>query len=509
MSLATSSPGAQTPKTPQASCGPFSPGRRSCVSRPSPRATCAQSPTAAAASAAALQQDRQDRGRAAPRRGRRDSPRTRTAEEPPQLRRSSCRSPGVLAEVGEATRRRSRGSPPVAMKATKFGPATDGWHGSRPTLPAHRGAPDPYPSDSMAGTNDTHAADRDRPSASGTPCAASSPPPPGWRWVTSSPRSSTPRLARARRGLHRHRRHAHPGQGVGGRDVRHRRQAGPARQRHPRHRPRRRRHRAGGAPRPSLASILSSWLLAGLAGLAALLRGRRLAGRRPARRSPPRGGVAVLHRAARLPRGRPAQPRAAPRRRAARVAARPHGIRRRRAGDDRPPHLPPRRRRRSRSAPPRSAPSAQLLAAARDAAGLGRPCPPPRAPRGPLPTGLEGKVKGISPFRTAATHVLPRRHRPGHPAGRRRQLEARGRRRWSTGRSRSPSTSSLKMPMIERDITLTCVSNEVGGPLRRRGPLAGRARQRPARARRRPGRRRPDLQRPSTDGMTISPRWRR
>ena len=39
MSLATSSPGAQTPKTPQASCGPFSPGRRSWVSSPSPRAT--------------------------------------------------------------------------------------------------------------------------------------------------------------------------------------------------------------------------------------------------------------------------------------------------------------------------------------------------------------------------------------------------------------------------------------------------------------------------------------
>src|SRR3954452_12866478 len=38
-SLATSSPGAQTPKTPHASWGPFSPGSRSWLSRPSPRGT--------------------------------------------------------------------------------------------------------------------------------------------------------------------------------------------------------------------------------------------------------------------------------------------------------------------------------------------------------------------------------------------------------------------------------------------------------------------------------------
>src|SRR4051812_26670299 len=37
VSLETSSPGAQTPKTPQASWGPFSPGSRSWDSRPSPR----------------------------------------------------------------------------------------------------------------------------------------------------------------------------------------------------------------------------------------------------------------------------------------------------------------------------------------------------------------------------------------------------------------------------------------------------------------------------------------
>ena len=37
--MATSSPGAQTPKTPPASWGPFSPGRRSCERSPSPRAT--------------------------------------------------------------------------------------------------------------------------------------------------------------------------------------------------------------------------------------------------------------------------------------------------------------------------------------------------------------------------------------------------------------------------------------------------------------------------------------
>ena len=34
----------------------------------------------------------------------------------------------------------------------------------------------------------------------------------------------------------------------------------------------------------------------------------------------------------------------------------------------------------------------------------------------------------------------------------------------------------LARPLIERDITLTCVSNEVGGQLRRQRPLARRAR---------------------------------
>ena len=38
----------------------------------------------------------------------------------------------------------------------------------------------------------------------------------------------------------------------------------------------------------------------------------------------------------------------------------------------------------------------------------------------------------------------------------------------------------LDRPMIERDITLTCVSNEVGGTLRRQRPLARHPARRPA-----------------------------
>ncbi|MEO7069174.1 MAG: molybdopterin-dependent oxidoreductase [Nostocoides sp.] len=80
-----------------------------------------------------------------------------------------------------------------------------------------------------------------------------------------------------------------------------------------------------------------------------------------------------------------------------------------------------------------------------------------------LPVGLEGGTPGLSPFRTAAKDfyrvdtalVVPR-------------VDAE---RWQLrveGSVDHPFTLSYKellaMPMVERDITLNCVSNEVGGP---------------------------------------------
>lgn len=79
-----------------------------------------------------------------------------------------------------------------------------------------------------------------------------------------------------------------------------------------------------------------------------------------------------------------------------------------------------------------------------------------------LPTGIEGKVKGVSAFRTPNSEfyrvdtalVIPRVSVDG----------------WSLtidGAVDKPYEISfaelLKMPMVEADITLTCVSNEVGG----------------------------------------------
>ena len=90
-------------------------------------------------------------------------------------------------------------------------------------------------------------------------------------------------------------------------------------------------------------------------------------------------------------------------------------------------------------------------------------CPAPRDAAPPLPAGLEHKVRGISPLRTANGHVLPRRHQPDRA---RASTSTAGPSR-STAMverpSRSPTTSSRRCRMIERDITMTCVSNEVGG----------------------------------------------
>ena len=89
--------------------------------------------------------------------------------------------------------------------------------------------------------------------------------------------------------------------------------------------------------------------------------------------------------------------------------------------------------------------------------------PPPREPQPPLPAGVEESVPQVSPLRTPVADfyrvdtalVVP------HPS-----VED-----WSLtvdGLVASPFRLTweelLALPMIERDITLTCVSNEVGGP---------------------------------------------
>lgn len=80
-----------------------------------------------------------------------------------------------------------------------------------------------------------------------------------------------------------------------------------------------------------------------------------------------------------------------------------------------------------------------------------------------LPTGIEGKVKGVSAFRTPVKEfyrvdtalVIPRVDVDNW------KLEIEGK---VDNKLTITFDELLKMPMIEKDITLNCVSNEVGGP---------------------------------------------
>lgn len=88
--------------------------------------------------------------------------------------------------------------------------------------------------------------------------------------------------------------------------------------------------------------------------------------------------------------------------------------------------------------------------------------PKPADPAGSLPTGLETTVPGVSPLRTPTGSfyrvdtalTIPR-------------VDASGWQLHIDGAVDSPFTLTyaqlLDLPMIERDITMTCVSNEVGG----------------------------------------------
>ena len=89
--------------------------------------------------------------------------------------------------------------------------------------------------------------------------------------------------------------------------------------------------------------------------------------------------------------------------------------------------------------------------------------PKPQNTLGALPTGLEAKIKGISRFRTPnddfyrvdTALVIPRINIDDW------KLEIDGK---VDTKLTITFAELLQMPMIEKDITLNCVSNEVGGP---------------------------------------------
>jgi DMSO/TMAO reductase YedYZ molybdopterin-dependent catalytic subunit len=128
--------------------------------------------------------------------------------------------------------------------------------------------------------------------------------------------------------------------------------------------------------------------------------------------------------------------------------------------------------------------------------------PRPQKPLPPLPTGIEEQVKGVSPFRTPTNDfyrvdtalVIPR-------------VDVSSWQLHIDGDVEQPMTLSFKqllaMPMIEQDITLNCVSNEVGGPFISSTRWLGvRVRDLLETAKVKPGVE--QILSESTDGMTIS-----
>lgn len=89
--------------------------------------------------------------------------------------------------------------------------------------------------------------------------------------------------------------------------------------------------------------------------------------------------------------------------------------------------------------------------------------PEPASPAPPLPAGLDRQVPGITPFRTAT--------RDFYRVDTRLDVPVVNTSEWTLSIDGDVSrpfsidfAELLTMPMIERDITLTCVSNSVGGP---------------------------------------------
>ena len=90
--------------------------------------------------------------------------------------------------------------------------------------------------------------------------------------------------------------------------------------------------------------------------------------------------------------------------------------------------------------------------------------PRPSSAAAPVPTGADLRLAGPQPVHHAEPGLLPGRHRAGRAAGRRRRLALRVHGMVDRRDRRSTSTSCSTGALVERDITLTCVSNEVGGP---------------------------------------------
>ena len=89
--------------------------------------------------------------------------------------------------------------------------------------------------------------------------------------------------------------------------------------------------------------------------------------------------------------------------------------------------------------------------------------PRPNSPAKPFPRGLDDRVRGITPFRTSTADFYRVDTRLSLPI-----VEPDS---WSLSidgdvrhEQRFSFDDLLAMPLIERDITLTCVSNDVGGP---------------------------------------------
>ena len=89
--------------------------------------------------------------------------------------------------------------------------------------------------------------------------------------------------------------------------------------------------------------------------------------------------------------------------------------------------------------------------------------PRPRVPARPFPTGLEDKVPGVTPLRTPTGDFYRVDTRLSLPI-----VDVNS---WSLTidgdvrrEQRFTFDDLLAMPLLERDITLTCVSNDVGGP---------------------------------------------
>ena len=101
--------------------------------------------------------------------------------------------------------------------------------------------------------------------------------------------------------------------------------------------------------------------------------------------------------------------------------------------------------------------------------------PKPATAAPSLASGTSFDVPGISPFLTSNRDFYRVDTALACPTSRSTAARC-GSTGWSTGSSSSATTTCCKRRLIERRITLTCVSNQVGGKLRRQRQLARRSR---------------------------------